>query len=125
MEQDFKTNRPREAYEAVNLFRKGDNPRASLRKKEGWIIIAKEEVLSRWRAHFEHLLNPDLARYEDQSMNAGFDESDNLEGSPTMVEAVQKLKSNKTPGTDNIPAELIKHGGEALLIKLQLLFDEI
>jgi hypothetical protein len=36
---------------------------------------------------------------------------------PSLVEvkiAVGKLKSCKSPGTDNIPAELIKAGGETI-----------
>jgi hypothetical protein len=36
---------------------------------------------------------------------------------PSLVEveiAIGKLKSYKSPGTDNIPAELIKAGGETL-----------
>lgn len=128
MEQDFKTNRSKKAYKAVNLFRKGYNPIAFICKKEGQLITGKEEVLSRWRDHFERLFIPDLTQRDDRPVNARSDECDNLEGLPTIMEireAVQKLKNNKAPGIDNISAELIKHGGEALLIKLQLLFDEI
>jgi hypothetical protein len=36
---------------------------------------------------------------------------------PSLVEveiAIAKMKSYKSPGTDNIPAELIKAGGETL-----------
>ena len=30
-------------------------------------------------------------------------------------EAIRMLKTQKSPGVDNIPAELIKHGGEAMI----------
>jgi hypothetical protein len=44
---------------------------------------------------------------------------------PSLVEveiAIGKLKSYKFPGTDQIPAELIKAGGEILCSKIHKLF---
>jgi hypothetical protein len=43
---------------------------------------------------------------------------------PSLVEveiAIGKLKSYKSPGTDNIPAELIKAGGETLYSEIHRL----
>jgi hypothetical protein len=43
---------------------------------------------------------------------------------PSLVEveiAIGKLKSYKSPGTDNIPAELIKAGGETLCSEIRRL----
>jgi hypothetical protein len=47
---------------------------------------------------------------------------------PNIVEveiAVGKLRSYKSPGTDQIPAELIKAGGETLHIKILKLICSI
>jgi hypothetical protein len=44
---------------------------------------------------------------------------------PALVEveiAIGKLKSYKSPGSDNIPAELIKAGGETLYSEIHRLF---
>lgn len=119
MEQDFKTNRSKEAHKVVNLFKKEYNPRTSICKKEGQLIAGKKKILDRWRDYFEQLLNPDPTQDGDQAANVGIDEHDDLEGSPTMEEirkAVRKLKNNK--GIDNIPGELIKYDRKILLTKL-------
>jgi len=76
--------------------------------------------------YFKQLLNPVSTQDGDRAANVAIDECDDL---PSTLEeirkAVRKLRNNKAPGIDNIPGKLIKHGGEALLVKLQSLFDEI
>ena len=45
------------------------------------------------------------------------------DSTPTVEEvemAVQKLKNYKAPGTDNIPVELFKYGGNELVKRLLL-----
>ena len=32
-----------------------------------------------------------------------------------VAKAIKNLKNNKSPGVDNIPSELIKHGGESMV----------
>jgi hypothetical protein len=47
---------------------------------------------------------------------------------PSLVEvkiAIGKLKSYKSPGTDQIPAELIKAGGETLCFQIYKLIHSI
>jgi len=47
---------------------------------------------------------------------------------PTIEEietAVKKLKNNKSPGTDNIPAELLKFGGDRLKQWLKHIFSSV
>jgi hypothetical protein len=39
--------------------------------------------------------------------------------------AVKKLKNYKAPGTDNIPAEIFKYGGNELLKHLHSIIREI
>ena len=40
-------------------------------------------------------------------------------------EAVRNLKGDKSPGVDNIPAELLKHGGEAITTILTTICQKI
>jgi hypothetical protein len=39
--------------------------------------------------------------------------------------AIEKLNNNKAPGTDGIPAELLKHGGQEVINKIQKLMGII
>ncbi|XP_063634609.1 uncharacterized protein LOC134805232 [Cydia splendana] len=79
-------------------------------------LTDKHEVLARWAEHFKDVLNPvtqsvDLAyirTLKNQSL------SDNLALPPDYneyVAAVRKLKNNKTPGSDSLPAEIFKYTG--------------
>jgi 2'-5' RNA ligase len=84
-------NDTRKLYKALNNARKPFKPRVTLCKDEvGDIISDKQGILARWVRHFDKLLNGDPAA------------------------AVEKLKNNKVPGTDNLQAELIKYGGSGI-----------
>jgi hypothetical protein len=68
--------------------------------------------LDRWRNHFSQLLNiqgvNDVRQTEIQTAEL-------LVPKPSALDfemAIEKLKSHKSPGTDQIPAELIKAGGK-------------
>jgi hypothetical protein len=56
--------------------------------------------------HTAELLVPDLSPFEDEI-------------------AIAKMKSFKSPGTDQIPAELIQAGGEILHSKIHKLINSI
>jgi hypothetical protein len=50
------------------------------------------------------------------------------DSAPTVEEvevAVQKLKNYKAPGTDNIPAELFRYGGNELVKHLHTIIEDI
>ena len=40
-------------------------------------------------------------------------------------EAVRSLKAGKSPGVDNVPGELVKHGGEKMMKALTALCQKI
>lgn len=68
MEQDFKKNKSREVYKAVNLFKKRYIPRSYICKdKDGAVVAGRERVLNRWREYFSLLLNPNSTQTREQS----------------------------------------------------------
>jgi hypothetical protein len=95
----------RDLYRGINEFKKGYQTRINIIKHENGNLIADpQNVLNRWKNFFNHVLNVHM-----------FHDVRSLMQEPSLVEveiATGKLKMYKSPGIDNIPAELIKAGGE-------------
>ena len=102
------------------------NPNRPVRDKEGKLITSIEEQLKRWKEHFQEVLNrppptlrPHLRPGEPLNINTG-------EITKTEIrKALASLKSGKAAGTDNIPAEALKEGGNAIVNQLHHLFNLI
>ena len=87
------------------------------KSKNGDIITEKGDILNRWKDHFHELLS---STEQDERPSIMKDHKDtNEEDSAPIIEevemAVHKLKNYKAPGIENIPAELIKYGGNELV----------
>jgi hypothetical protein len=81
--------------------------------------------LNRWRKIFNQVLNVHGVHKVRQK---GIYTAEPLVPEPSLVEveiAIGKLKSYKSPGTDNIPVELIKAGGETLCSEIHRLICSI
>jgi len=94
-------------YRGINDFKKGYQPRCNIVKDEKGDLVAEfHSIVARWRNYFSQLFN--------------------VYGVKDEVElAIDKLKSHKSPGIDQIPAELIKAEVEQFawrFINLLLLF---
>jgi hypothetical protein len=83
--------------------------------------------LERWAQHFEEVLNPNNIHLENHiHPSEVFDENVELDTDEMDVElAIKELKYYKTPGTDGLPAELFKYGGNILNKYLYKLISEI
>ena len=96
-----------------------------VRDENGDLIADKSALLTRWKTYFKNLLNVHgHQRNEngDENTNDGIDERELEEPSLDEVwKAVKKLKNNKAPGVDQIPSELIKYGGPALITEIHKL----
>ena len=75
------------------------------------MVADSHSIVARWRNYFSQLFNvhgvKDVGRAEIHT-------AEPLVPEPSTSEielAIYKLKSHKSPGTDQIPAELIKAGG--------------
>ena len=71
-------------------------------------------ILARWRNHFSQLLN---IHEVNDVRQAELHTAEPLVPEPSAFEvelAVEKLKSHKSPGIDEIPAELFKAGGRTI-----------
>jgi hypothetical protein len=104
----------------INEFKKGYQPGINIIKDENGNLIADpQNVLNRWKNFFNQLLNVHGV-HDVRQMNIHMAEPLVLEPSLVEVEiAVGKLKSYKSLGTDQIPAELFKAGGETLCSEIQ------
>jgi hypothetical protein len=98
-----------------------------VRNLQGKIISEKQEVLNRWKEHYENLLNRDDPADKDrtieeirasvENLSENLDEGNNdVAGEVTVdevVKAINQLRRNKAPGICNIPTELLRDRGEA------------
>jgi len=91
------------------IFQKGYQPRANIvRDEKGDLVTDSHSILGRWRNHFFQLFNVSDVRQAEKHR------AEPLVPEPNAFEvemAIEKLKRHKSPGTDQIPAELIKARG--------------
>jgi hypothetical protein len=114
-ETNNKNSNIRDLYRGINEFKKGYQPRINIVKDgNGNLLADQQSVLNRWTNFFNQMLNVHglhNVRQED------IQKAEPLVPEPSLVEveiATGKLESYKSPGTDQIPAELIKARGEML-----------
>ena len=85
------------------------------------VLKDQDSILGRWAEHFNTLLNQNSdADFTILKELPEFPSMDHLSQPPTFLEvlsAVRTLKNNKSPGSDNIPAELLKQGPRFGLMK--------
>ena len=103
---------------------------AAIKDQQGTTLITdKPKILDRWAEHFNGVLNQ-VSDFDDTVLdeipqlpvNMALDEA------PTLAEtksAIKEMASEKSAGSDDIPAEVYKHGGESLQERLHNLFKLI
>jgi hypothetical protein len=111
-ETNNKNKNIRYLYRGINEFKKGYQPRTNRIKAENGDHLAdSHSILNRWKNYFCQLLNVhgvnDVRQTEIHT-------ADPLVPEPSSSKdeiAIENLKRYKSPGTDQIPAELIQAGG--------------
>jgi len=112
IETNSKIKNIRDLYRGINDFKKGYQPRCNIVKDEKSDLVAdSHSSVARWRKYFSQLFN--VHGVEDAGQ-AEIHTAEPLIPEPSASEfelAIDKLKNHKSPGIDQIPAELIKAGG--------------
>jgi hypothetical protein len=112
LETNSKNKNIRDLYRGINEFKRGwYQPRINVVEDEKGNLVADcHSILARWRNHFSQLLNIHEVNYVKQT-EVNTAEPLVPELSAFEVEmAIEKLKIHKSPGIDQIRAELIKAG---------------
>jgi hypothetical protein len=106
-----------EAHKDIRAFQNDRSfPIFTCKDENGTLKTDKQEIMNRWKQYFAKLMETDK-HIDNQAQEAHTIENDIEIELPTykiVSDIIHKLKGNKAPGTDNIPAELIKYGGYIL-----------
>jgi hypothetical protein len=126
IETNSKNKNIRNVYGGINEFKKGYQPRTNLVKgKWGDLLADPHKILSKWKNYFCQLSNV-LGAGGVRQTEIHTAEPFVPEPSASEVEvAIGKLKRYKSPGVDQIPAELIQAGGETLRSEIRKLIKLI
>ena len=113
-------------YRGINDFKKGYQPRCNIVKDEKGDLVADSHcIVARWRNYFSQLFNVHGFKEVGQTE---IHTAEPLVPDPSVSEvelAIDKLKSHKSPGIDQIPAELIKVGGRTFCLQIHKLSNSI
>jgi hypothetical protein len=120
----------RNFYRKVNESRSAYSQQPLLCKdKEGLVLADEERCIRRWAEYFKELLNPNRPPNRNENSNdLPFQTAQPHIAEPTLREVeeeILKLRNFKATGTDNIPGELFKHGGNALCMEMHELIMRI
>jgi len=122
-------NESRKFYKAINNAKKSFHARVSVcKRKDGSLVCDKQEVLERWKEHFNELLNNGVDEIISQDKRPYEKDDGKVSEPPSLdevVAAIGGLKNNNAPGLDGLPAELFKTGCDELKATLHQLIVRV
>jgi hypothetical protein len=122
LESNSKNKNIRDLYRAINEFKKAYQPRTNLVKDERGDLLADPHKILNYFCQLLNVRGAGCVRQTEMHRAEPFVP----EPSASEVEAaIGKLKRYKTPGIDQIPAELIQAGGETLRSEIHKLIKLI
>ncbi|XP_055645457.1 uncharacterized protein LOC129781983 [Toxorhynchites rutilus septentrionalis] len=99
------------------------------RDLEGNLLTNECEVVERWKQHYDEHLNGDaVVDGSGTTIDLGARAVDDRFPAPDLQEVekeIRRLKNNKAAGIDNLPSELLKYGGDALVRALHWVIVKI
>ena len=105
LETNSKINKIRDLYRDINDMKKGYQPRTRIVKDERDDLVAdSHSIMVRWRNYFSQILN---VHGVNEVRQTEIHTAEPLVPEPSASEvelAIEKLRSHKSPGIDQIPA---------------------
>ncbi|KAK3571265.1 hypothetical protein QTP86_005981 [Hemibagrus guttatus] len=96
-----------------------------IKDRDGRVLTSEESVQSRWKEHFEELMNEENEREKRvEGVNSVEQKVDKIR-KDEVRKALKMMKSGKAVGSDDIPVEVWKCLGEAAVEFLTSLFNRV
>jgi len=114
-ENDHTQGRTRNFFRVIKQFKQFNPIWNAISDQDGQMLMELELRAERWKGYFEKLLNGMMPA--QPVMHTKYEKAETHVEDVSLEEvkiAIFGLKNWKAPGTDNIPAKLIKYGGEEL-----------
>lgn len=130
LETNYINKEIKNLYQGVKKIKQNNQgPTIFIKNKEGLLLGDQEDILERWAEYYEELLNKEETRTDYEQKPTEATDKDTEENDPPKLdeikEIIRSLKNNKSPGADNIMAELFKYGGEEMHKKIHELICKI
>ena len=127
VEDSLAVGNSKKAYVTLRNLTKTQQKSASvIEDSKGKLLTDSTAVLGRWTEYCTELYNNKTSPDTTILQNRQDREMHELPVLPSEVEeAIRSLKRDKSPGIDNIPAELLKHGGVAVTETLTKICQKI
>lgn len=132
MRDNYKENHKLFYSTLKQLRQKRTNPLKNIRNEQGEIVTKEENIMERWRRHFEEVLEDSDEEKEESDNETEQNGMKANEGIDTemiseieLEEAIKKIKLGKAAGKDKISSEMIKYIGEVGKEKILTLMNDI
>ena len=117
LETENRKNENRKFYKKLKTLTKTYKPRnRNIKARDGSVLTDEKEILNRWNKHFkgEQSVQP-FEYYENES----YDEKTEEPTLEEIQEIIRNLKRMKTPGTENINAQLLQAAGPQMTQRIR------
>ena len=126
VEACLRKNNSKKAYQLVkDLTTEKQGKSTTIQDKSGKCLTEENEILNRWTEYYSDLYTIRLMRTIVLDCPQIPDEEHHPILREEMEAAVKALKMGKLAGVDNIPAELVQAGGEAMINILTSICNKI
>jgi hypothetical protein len=126
LETNSKNKNIRDLYTRMNEYKRGYQPRSNLVKENGDQLADSNTILNRWKSYLPHVLN--VHDVSDVRRQIEIHTAEPLVPGPSNLEveiSIAKLIKYKSPGSDQILAELYQAGGEILVSSIHKFITSI